>query len=47
MQQAVRLMDRGLVNPEAILTHRFPLSEIHKAVEVMAQRDRNKVIIYP
>jgi len=47
MQQAIRLMDRGLVNPEAIITHRFPLSEIHKAVEVMAQRDRNKVIVNP
>jgi threonine dehydrogenase-like Zn-dependent dehydrogenase len=47
MQQAIRLMDRGLVNPESIITHRFPLRDIHKAVEVMAQRDRNKVIINP
>ncbi len=47
MQQAIRLMDRGLVNPESIITHRFPLSQIHKAVEVMSQRDRNKVIVNP
>ncbi len=47
MQQAIRLMDRGLVNPEAVITHRFQLSEIHKAVEVMARRDRNKVIVNP
>jgi threonine dehydrogenase-like Zn-dependent dehydrogenase len=43
----VRLHFAGLVNPESIITHRFPLSQIHKAVEVMAQRDRNKVIINP
>jgi len=45
MQQAIRLMDRGLVNPEAIITHRFPLTKIHDAVDVMAQPDRNKVIV--
>ena len=47
MQQAIRLMDRGLVNPESIITHRFPLSEIHKAVETMSHPDRNKVIVNP
>jgi threonine dehydrogenase-like Zn-dependent dehydrogenase len=47
MQKAIRLMERGLVDPEAIITHRFPLAEIHQAVEVMAQPDRNKVIINP
>jgi threonine dehydrogenase-like Zn-dependent dehydrogenase len=47
MQRAIRLMDRGLVNPEAIITHRLPLSEIDKAVDVMSGRDRNKVVINP
>jgi len=47
MQRAIRLMDRRLVDPEAIITHRFPLSEIHKAVEAMAQPNRNKVIVNP
>ena len=47
MQQAIHLMDRRLVDPEAIITHRFPLSEIHKAVEAMAQPNRNKVIVNP
>ncbi len=47
MQKAIRLMERGLVDPEAIITHRFPLAEIHHAVEVMGQPDRNKVIINP
>ncbi len=47
MQKAIRLMERGLVDPEAIITHRFPLAEIHRAVEVMSRPDRNKVIINP
>jgi L-iditol 2-dehydrogenase len=47
MQQAIRLMDRRLVNPESIITHRFPLSQIHKAVEAMSHPHRNKVIVNP
>jgi threonine dehydrogenase-like Zn-dependent dehydrogenase len=40
-------MDRGLVNPERVISHRFPLSQIEKAVEVMGSPQRNKVIINP
>ncbi len=47
MQSAIRLMERGLVNPEKIISHRFPLSRIHEAVEVMGQPNRNKVVINP
>jgi threonine dehydrogenase-like Zn-dependent dehydrogenase len=47
MEKAIRLMERGLVNPEQVISHRFPLTEIHKAVEVMASPNRNKVIIHP
>jgi len=47
MQKAIRLMEAGLVDPEKIITHRFPLTEIHKALEVMARPDRNKIIIRP
>ncbi len=47
MQQALRLMERGVVDPERIITHRFPLERIHEAMEVMATPDRNKVIIQP
>jgi threonine dehydrogenase-like Zn-dependent dehydrogenase len=47
MQNAIRLMERGVVDPEKIISHRFPLSEIHKAIEVMGQPERNKVIINP
>ncbi len=47
MQKAIRLMERGVVNPEPVISHRFPLAEIHQAVEVMASRHRNKVVILP
>jgi threonine dehydrogenase-like Zn-dependent dehydrogenase len=47
MHQALKLMERGLVKPEKIITHRFPLSKIHDAVECMASGERNKVMINP
>jgi L-iditol 2-dehydrogenase len=47
MTSAIRLMERGLVDPAKIISHRFPLKEIHKAVEVMGGPERNKVIINP
>ncbi|NQU75573.1 MAG: alcohol dehydrogenase catalytic domain-containing protein [Planctomycetes bacterium] len=47
MSKAVRLMERGTVDPQRIISHRFPLADIHKAVEVMAKPDRNKVMIHP
>ncbi len=47
MLKAIRLMASGLVNPEPIISHRFPLADIHKAVEIMALPERNKVIIHP
>ncbi|UCF17386.1 MAG: alcohol dehydrogenase catalytic domain-containing protein [Phycisphaerales bacterium] len=45
MQKAIRLMERRLVNPETIITHRFALADIHEAIDVMGQEERNKVII--
>jgi threonine dehydrogenase-like Zn-dependent dehydrogenase len=47
MSRAIRLMERGLVNPEAIISHRFALKDIHRAIEVMGQPERNKVVINP
>jgi threonine dehydrogenase-like Zn-dependent dehydrogenase len=47
IEKAIRLMARGLVNPEKVITHRFPLSEIARAVEAMGSHERNKVIINP
>ena len=47
MSHAMRLMERGVVDPEQIVSHRFPLEKIHEAVEVMGRAERNKVIINP
>jgi threonine dehydrogenase-like Zn-dependent dehydrogenase len=47
MQKAVDLSERGLVDPGQIITHTFPLSEIHKAIEEMGRPDRNKIVIRP
>lgn len=47
MQAALRLLERGLVDPERAISHRFPLTEIHAAVDAMASPERNKVIVNP
>jgi L-iditol 2-dehydrogenase len=47
MQSAIRLMEARLVDIEKIITHRFPLQDIHKAMDVMASPERNKIIINP
>ena len=47
IEKAIRLMSRGLVNPDKVITHRFPLSEIAQGVATMTSHERNKVIIHP
>ncbi len=47
MLKSIRLMETGLVNTERIISHRFPLSRIQEAVELMASSERTKVIINP
>jgi len=47
MDRAIRLIERGLVDPEEAISHRFPLTAMAEALEVMARPDRNKVLIHP
>ncbi len=47
MTKAVSLIEKGKVDPEKIITHRFPLREINKALEAMESPDRIKVVINP
>jgi L-iditol 2-dehydrogenase len=47
MQRAIRLMESGLVEAGRIISHRFPLADIHRAMEVMGTPDRNKIVITP
>ena len=46
MQNAIKLMERGLVDPSRIVSHRFPLEKIRDAVAAMGEKERNKVIVY-
>lgn len=47
MMKSIRLMETGLIDTEKIISHRFPLTQIHEAVEVMGGMERNKVIVQP
>ena len=47
MSKAIRLMETGLIDIEKVISHRFPLSEIHEAIRVMGDPNRNKVVIHP
>ena len=47
MTKAIRLMEAGLVDVEQIVSHRFALSQIAEAMDVMATAERNKVMINP
>ena len=47
MANAIRLMERGVIDVEQVISHRYPLTEIHEAMETMKSPDRNKVVIHP
>jgi len=47
MEKAIMLMERGLIDPELVISHRFPLIQIQKAIEIMASPGRNKIILNP
>jgi threonine dehydrogenase-like Zn-dependent dehydrogenase len=47
MTKAIRLMQTGLVDTSRIISHRFALTQIHEAMDMMECPDRNKVIINP
>ena len=47
MQQSIRLMEKGIIDSGKIITHRFSLNEIKKAMETMKISERIKIIINP
>ena len=47
MQKGITLMEKKLVDVQKIISHRFSLENIHKALEIMGTKERNKVIINP
>jgi len=46
-EMAVELLERGMVRVEPLITHRFPLTDIHEAFRVMESREGMKVIVHP
>jgi L-iditol 2-dehydrogenase len=44
---AVRLLERGLVRVQPLITHRFPLRRIHEAFEAMEGRSGMKIMVRP
>ncbi|MGC8971591.1 MAG: zinc-dependent alcohol dehydrogenase [bacterium] len=47
MTKAVSLLEKGKVDPGRIITHKFPLTEINKALSAMELPDRIKIVINP
>jgi threonine dehydrogenase-like Zn-dependent dehydrogenase len=47
MEKAILLMERGVLDPERVISHRFDLAHIHDAVRTMAGTARNKIVIHP
>lgn len=44
---AVKLLENKQVRVQPLITHRFPLAEIHKAFEVMESRQGMKIVVQP
>ncbi|MCR4413522.1 MAG: hypothetical protein NUV77_13965, partial [Thermoguttaceae bacterium] len=44
---AVKLLERGLVRVEPLITHRFPLDRIHDAFQTMESKQGMKVVVHP
>ena len=47
MQRSIRLMEKGFVDPNKIITHRFKLDDINEAMKTMKTPERVKIIINP
>ncbi len=47
MSKAIQLMETGLIDTEKIISHKFKLTQIHEAIEVMGSTKHNKIIINP
>lgn len=47
MEKAIKLLRTGKVDTEAIITHKFPLTEIQEAMATMERPERIKIVISP
>ena len=47
MQGSIRLMEKSIVDPNKIITHRFKLDDIEEAMSTMKMAERVKIVINP
>ena len=47
MQRSIRLIEKGFVDPNKIITHKFKLDDINEAMKTMKSPERVKIIINP
>ena len=45
--QAVRLLDSGLLNLEFMITHTLPLDQIHEAIDLLRRGEGVEVLVDP
>ena len=45
IQTSIRLMEKGFVDPNKIVTHKFKLEDFNKAVGIMKTPERVKIVI--
>lgn len=46
-REALRLLSEKIIDPDLLITHRFPLQDIHKGFDVVESRQGIKVVIHP
>jgi len=44
---AVKMLEKGMVRTQPIITHHFPLEEINKAFEMMESQQGMKIVVHP
>lgn len=47
MQQSIKLMEKGFIDPNKIITHKFDLDDINEAMTTMKTPERVKIIVNP
>lgn len=46
-EQAVKLLDSGLLNLEFMITHTLPLEQIHEAIDLLRRGEGVEVLVDP
>jgi L-iditol 2-dehydrogenase len=46
-ETALRLIESGKIDAASMITHRFPLSQVHDAIDTVVSRDAIKTAVVP